>query len=143
MTTLTDLTTATDLDTLCRTLNRFADEAQRAARESEDQSGLHALEGAVVDLPRWGAEPDDTSNIWSWDATRIMRQNLSGDGRFYLSPRGVPALAGRGHPIHIRLTAEERAEWETAARAEGETLSAWLRRAARALLRKREAKADK
>ena len=58
--------------------------------ESEDKDYI-AFEGAsykMTNLPTWGAAIDDTHNVWSWDDTHFIKQNLNGDGKFIVVPRG-------------------------------------------------------
>jgi hypothetical protein len=48
--------------------------AQTAIREDGDNlAGRHALERVMAELPTFGGTtPDDTSDVWSWDATRLL-----------------------------------------------------------------------
>ena len=65
-------TTARNLAQLCIALN--------ATPEGADI--------ALTDLPTFGGIPPlDTSNVWSWDATRQIRQDLTGSRGFYIEDR--------------------------------------------------------
>ena len=58
--------------------------------ESEDKDYI-AFEGAsykMTNLPTWGADIDDTRNVWSWDETHCIKQDLNGGGRFIILLRG-------------------------------------------------------
>ena len=77
MANLTDLTTATDLDTLCRALNGRLDEARAAMRAGDERDAelrTQEIEGVLTRLPVFGGvEPRNTDYVYSWDTTRIMR----------------------------------------------------------------------
>ena len=98
MANLTDLTTATDLDTLCRALNGRLDEARaslRAGDEREAEIRTQEIDRVLGNLPTFGGgEPREAMNIWSWDATRELRQNFSGEG-FRVVARAEVAAADR------------------------------------------------
>lgn len=57
---------AANLDELCRTLNTISDELRETQIKIDD----------LVDLPSLpvfgGSEPACTSEVWSWDETRVL-----------------------------------------------------------------------
>ena len=58
--------------------------------ESEDKDFV-TFEGTrykMTNLPTWGAAIDDTHNVWSWDETHCIKQDLNGGGRFIILLRG-------------------------------------------------------
>lgn len=69
---------ADTLDSLCDGLNA----AREIAGDGNDFDSLvwSALGRDLTDLPTFGgAEPNDTSNIWSWDAARVITTDGAGD----------------------------------------------------------------
>ncbi len=56
-----------------------------------DDNDFITFEGTrynTTHLPVWGSVIDDTHNVWSWDDTHFIKQNLNGDGKFIIVPRG-------------------------------------------------------
>jgi hypothetical protein len=66
------------LDELCRALNS-------KPRGASDIGEAHRLS----DLPSWGVAPPDTSGLWSWDATRVLLSDRTGN--FFIEPRDPEA----------------------------------------------------
>ena len=42
----------------------------------------------MTGLPTWGSDISDTRNVWSWDETHYITQDLNGDGKFIMLLRG-------------------------------------------------------
>ena len=84
---LAAVTNATDLRALCTAL-RALPRADAAGNEIDhDAIGLD-----LTSLPTFGAgAPSDTSNVWSWDATHLLRYDLTGSRGWHLVERAVPA----------------------------------------------------
>lgn len=119
-TTRDDLTTATDLATLCHALNKHVEEARRLMRagdESEAEIRLQEIERVLTNLPTFGGgEPREALNVWSWNATHELRQYLSGEG-FHVVARADVATAARDANVAAkaavdaaRVAAEDAAE---------------------------------